>query len=79
MTIYIGNLNEIIEDNHLKEAFEDYGTVSSTKVILNRYTKKSRCFGFIEMPNDMEAMKAIEELDGGSWEGKIIIVKKGRN
>jgi RNA recognition motif-containing protein len=78
MNIYIGNLNEIIEDIHLKEAFEDYGAVNTAKVIMNRYTSKSRGFGFIEMPNEQEALKAIEELDGAEWAGNIINVKKGQ-
>jgi len=78
MNIYIGNLNEIIEDIHLKEAFEDYGAVNTAKVIMNRYTSKSRGFGFIEMPNEQEALKAIEELDGAEWVGNIINVKKGQ-
>jgi RNA recognition motif-containing protein len=76
MKIYIGNLNEVIEDIHLVEAFKDYGTVNSAKVMRDKYTGKSRCFGFITMPDNDEALNAIDTLDGGLWEGKTIVVKK---
>jgi cold-inducible RNA-binding protein len=76
MKIYIGNLDEKIRDNHLKEAFTEFGTVTSAKVILDRYVGKSRGFGFIEMPNDEEAQKVIKNVNGATWEGKQIVVKK---
>jgi RNA recognition motif-containing protein len=76
MNIFIGNLDEKIQDIHLKEAFKEYGLVTKTKVIKDRDTGNSRGFGFIEMPNNSEAVNAINALDGGTWEGKIIVVKK---
>jgi RNA recognition motif-containing protein len=76
MKIYIGNLDEKIQDVHLKEAFQDFGTVSSAKVIMNRFSGKSRGFGFIEMPNQEEALKVIQDVNGATWEGKTITVKK---
>jgi len=79
MIIYIGNLHEKIEDIHLKEAFQDYGTVHSAKVIKDRYTGRSRGFGFIEMPDNKEAIKAINTLNNGTWEGKKISVKKANS
>ncbi|MBN2485996.1 MAG: RNA-binding protein [Bacteroidales bacterium] len=79
MNIFIGNLNEKIQDIHLKEAFSDYGSVESAKVITDRYTKKSKGYGFIVMPDDAEAQKAIDTLNGGKWEGNIIVVNKAKN
>jgi RNA recognition motif-containing protein len=76
MNIYIGNLDEKIENSHLKEAFQEYGTVLKAIIIKDKYTNKSRCFGFVEMPNDEEALNAIKTLNNGRWEGKLIIVKK---
>jgi len=76
MNIFIGNLDEKIQDNHLAEAFRDYGIVTRAKVIKDRYTGTSRGFGFIEMPNETEAINAINTLNGGKWEGKVIQVNK---
>ena len=76
MNIYIGNLDEKIEESHLKKAFQDFGTVLSAKIIIDKNTGKSRGFGFIEMPNSEEALKVIETVNGATWEGKVITVKK---
>ena len=76
MNIFIGNLDEKIQEVHLKDAFKEYGLVTKTKVIKDKDTGISRGFGFIEMPNISEAANAINTLDGGTWEGKIIVVKK---
>jgi RNA recognition motif-containing protein len=76
MNIYIGNLDEKIQDGHLKDAFREYGKVIKAKVILDRYTGISKGFGFIEMPDELEANKAISTLNGGTWEGKVIKVNQ---
>jgi RNA recognition motif-containing protein len=76
MNIYIGNLNEKIQDLHLKDAFKEYGQVTKAKVIIDRFTGISKGFGFIEMPNDTEAVMAIKTLNGGTWEGKVIKVNQ---
>jgi RNA recognition motif-containing protein len=76
MKLYIGNLDEKIADNHLREAFKEFGAVSSAKVIIDRYLGKSRGFGFVEMPDDTEALNVIKNVNGATWEGKQIIVKK---
>ncbi|WP_080904128.1 RNA-binding protein [Parabacteroides sp. Marseille-P3160] len=74
MNIYISNLSEGVNDADLKDAFAEYGEVSSSKVILDRESGKSRGFGFVEMPNDAEANKAISELNGAEYDGKVITV-----
>ena len=78
MNIFVGNLNFKIEENELKEIFEDYGDVDSAKIITDKFTGRSKGFGFIEMPNDSEANKAIEELNGGELEGRNIVVNEAK-
>jgi len=74
MNIYISNLSFDVNDSDLKELFEEYGQVSSAKVITDKFSGKSRGFGFVEMPNDDEATKAIEELNQAEYDGKTINV-----
>jgi RNA recognition motif-containing protein len=76
MKIFIGNLDDRIEDVHLREAFQDFGTVTSAKIIKDRLSGKSKGFGFIEMPNEEEAVKVIRNVNGATWEGKVITVRK---
>ncbi len=76
MKIYIGNLDEKIQDSHLREAFQDFGTVATAKVIKDHFSGKSKGFGFIEMPDQEEAIKVIKNVNGATWEGKVISVKK---
>lgn len=74
MNIYVSNLSFAVEDEDLREFFAEYGEVSSAKVIVDRFTKRSKGFGFVEMPDDAAAQKAIAELDGGLVEGRAIKV-----
>jgi RNA recognition motif-containing protein len=78
MNIYVANLNYKIQDENLRELFEDFGEVSSAKVINDRETGKSRGFGFVEMPDEGDATTAIEELDGVEVEGRVIKVNQAR-
>ncbi len=64
MNIYVGNLSYDVRDNDLQEAFEKQGKVDSARVIMDRYTDRSRGFGFVEMTDDGEAKAAIAALDG---------------
>ncbi|HOI26893.1 MAG TPA: RNA-binding protein [Paludibacteraceae bacterium] len=78
MNIYVAGLSYAIEDAGLLDLFSAYGEVSSAKVIMDRETGRSRGFGFVEMPNDEEGEKAIEELNGIEHEGKTISVNVAR-
>lgn len=78
MNIYVANLSYRIQDENLREIFAEYGTVNSAKVIKDHFSGKSRGFGFVEMPNDEEAQKAIENLDNAKWDGTTITVNKAR-
>lgn len=74
MNIYVSNLSYAVKDNDLKELFEEYGQVSSAKVIMDRETGRSRGFGFVEMESDEEGQKAIDELNQAEYDGKVINV-----
>lgn len=78
MNIYVGNLNYRVREADLQQIMEDYGTVASVKVIMDRETGKSKGFAFIEMPNDEEGAKAIAELNGAEFEGRAMVVKEAR-
>jgi RNA recognition motif-containing protein len=74
MNIYVSNLSYAVQDDDLRGFFKEYGEVSSAKVIMDKYTNRSKGFGFVEMPDDAAAQKAIAELDGGMVEGRAIKV-----
>lgn len=74
MNIYVSNLSFSVQDEDLKEFFAEYGEVSSAKVIMDKFTQRSRGFAFVEMPNDEAAQKAIKELDGAMVDGRAIKV-----
>ncbi len=76
MKLYIGNLDEKIQSNHLREAFGEFGQVDSAKVIVDKKTGKSRGFGFVEMPNDEEGRTVINKVNGGTWEGKVLNIRE---
>jgi RNA recognition motif-containing protein len=78
MNIYVSNLSFNVQDADLREFFTAYGEVSSAKVIMDKMTSQSRGFGFVEMPDDAAAKKAIAELDGSTVEGRTIKVNEAR-
>ena len=78
MNIYIAGLNSSITDADLNDLFSEYGEVSSAKIITDRATGISRGFGFVEMPDNEAGQKAIDELNGAEYEGKIISVSVAR-
>ena len=78
MSIYVGNLDYAVEDEDLREVFNDYGTVKRVYLPLDRESGRKRGFGFVEMANDAEEDKAIEALDGASWMGRDMKVNKAR-
>src|SRR6218665_103521 len=76
MNIFVGSLPFSIEEADLRESFEAYGTVDSVKIITDKFTGRSKGFGFVEMSNDDEAQKAIDELNGETEKGRKIVVNK---
>lgn len=78
MNIYVGNLNYRVKEADLQQVMEDYGAVSSVKIIMDRETGKSKGFAFIEMEDDNAAAKAIAELNGAEYMGRALVVKEAR-
>lgn len=78
MNIYVSNLSFNIQDEDLKGFFTPFGEVTSAKVINDKFTGKSRGFGFVEMTDDEAARKAIAELDNGSVDNRNIRVTEAR-
>jgi RNA recognition motif-containing protein len=78
MNIYISNLSYNTEVESLQQLFSEYGEVTSANIITDRETGNSRGFGFVEMPNDDEARKAIDELNETEFEGNTINVNIAR-
>ena len=78
MNIYVGNISYQASDDDLLEVFEAIGSVDSASIIFDRYSGRSKGFGFVEMPNDEEATRAIEELDGKELLGRPLKVNQAR-
>ncbi|HLG33078.1 MAG TPA: hypothetical protein VI362_08535 [Ignavibacteriaceae bacterium] len=78
MNIYVGNLSQEVSEEDLNTLFAEYGKVSSTKVIRDMFSQESRGFGFVEMPGQAEAQKAIDELNTRELKGKKLIVNEAR-
>lgn len=78
MNIYVSNLSFNIQDEDLREFFSPYGEVTSSKIINDRETGRSRGFGFVEMSDDAASKKAISELDGSEIDGRNIKVMEAK-
>jgi RNA recognition motif-containing protein len=78
MNIYVSNLSFNVQDEDLREFFTEYGEVTSAKVITDKFTQRSKGFGFVEMSDDAAAAKAIAELDGSTADGRTIKVTEAR-
>lgn len=76
--LFVGGLPWAINDQGLEEVFAKFGAVTSAKVITDKFTGRSKGFGFVEYANDEDADKAIKELDGTEMEGRNIIVNVAR-
>jgi RNA recognition motif-containing protein len=78
MNIYVGNLHYDVDEEFLKTVFGEYGVVESAKIIIDKYSGKSKGFGFIEMTNEEESLKAIEALNGKEVKGRNLKVNQAR-
>ena len=74
MNIYVGNLSYKMTDEDLGKLFSTYGAVSESKIVIDKATKRSKGFGFVEMPNQTEGSEAIKQLDGKEIDGRKIKV-----
>ena len=76
MNMYIGNLNYNVRESDLRQVMEEYGTVESVKLIMDRNTNRSKGFAFEEMPEAAEAQQAINKLNGAEYVGRQMVVKE---
>jgi RNA recognition motif-containing protein len=78
MNIYVGNLSWNLKDQDLSNLFASYGEVVSAKIVNDKFTNRSKGFGFVEMANDAEAQAAIAALNGSEVDGRNIVVNESR-
>ncbi|MDP7528101.1 MAG: RNA-binding protein [Candidatus Marinimicrobia bacterium] len=78
MNMYVGNLSYEMSEEKLRTEFAEYGEVQSAKIITDKFTGRSRGFGFVEMNSDDEGKKAMEELNGKDCEGRQLVVNEAR-
>jgi cold-inducible RNA-binding protein len=78
MKIYVGNLSYEVTEEDLRQAFEPFGQVESTNVIKDKYSNRSKGFGFVEMPAKAEAQAAIDGLNGKELKGRTLNVNEAR-
>jgi RNA recognition motif-containing protein len=76
MNIYVGNLDFKVKENELSQIFEEYGAVSSSKIITDKFSGRSRGFGFVTMENAVEANRAITALNGAKRDDRDLIVNE---
>ena len=76
MNIFVGSLPFKIKEGDLQSIFEEYGEVSAVRIITDKFSGKSKGFGFVEMPDDAAAKKAIDSLNGAELEGRTIVVNE---
>src|SRR5438067_2610974 len=76
--LYVGNLAYSIRDDDLQQAFAQFGTVASAKVMMDRDTGRSKGFGFVEMGSDAEAQSAINGMNGQALDGRALVVNEAR-
>ena len=76
--LYVGNLAYAVRDDELQQAFAQFGTVTSAKVMMDRETGRSKGFGFVEMGSDAEAQAAINGMNGQPLEGRAVVVNEAR-
>jgi RNA recognition motif-containing protein len=78
MNIYVGNLSWNLKDQDLLNLFASHGEVASAKIVTDKFTGRSKGFGFVEMPNDEQAQAAITALNGTAVDGRNVVVNESR-
>ena len=78
MNIYVGNLSWGLKDQDLQNLFTPFGEVASAKIVMDKFTQRSKGFGFVEMPNDEQAQAAIAQLNGSEIDGRNLVVNESR-
>jgi RNA recognition motif-containing protein len=78
MKIFIGNISPEVKEEELEKLFTEFGDVESTEIVFDKLTGESRKFGFVKMPNESEATKAINSINGKNLKGKELVVNQAR-
>ena len=78
MNIYAGNLPHKTTEDELRQAFAEFGQVTEVRLIMDKFSGESKGFGFVEMPSKAEAEKAIEEMNGKEFMGRVLNVNEAR-
>ena len=78
MNIYVGNLSWNLKDQDLANLFTPFGEVGTAKIVMDKFTQRSKGFGFVEMPNDEQAQAAIAQLNGSEIDGRNLVVNESR-
>jgi RNA recognition motif-containing protein len=78
MNLYVGNLVFDVTEDDLKKLFEPFGQVTEVRMIMDKFTGKTKGFGFVEMPSKEEAEKAIAELNGKDMKGRAMTVNEAK-
>jgi RNA recognition motif-containing protein len=78
MNIYVANIPFKASEEELKGLFQEFGSVDSARIITDKFTQRSRGFGFVEMTDETEAKKAIETLNGSDFMGKALVVNEAK-
>jgi len=79
MNIFVAKLNYDTQESDLQQAFEEFGQVDSVKIIMDKFTDRSKGFGFVEMPDDANARDAINSLNETELDGRTIVVKEAED
>jgi len=78
MNIFVAKLNYDTQEDNLRIVFEQFGAVDSVKIIMDKFSGRSKGFGFVEMEDDEEASAAIDSLNDSELDGRTIVVKKAK-
>ena len=78
MNIYVGNLSWNLKDQDLANLFAPFGEVTSAKIVMDKFTQRSKGFGFVEMKDDTQAQAAIAQLNGSEVDGRNLVVNESR-
>ena len=79
MTLYVGNIPYVVKEEELKEIFQEFGTVTSIKIITDKYTGRSKGFGFIEMENEEQEDAAVKECNRREVHERNLVVAKAHS
>ena len=79
MNIFVAKLNFDTRESDLEQAFEEFGQVDSVKIVMDKFTGKSKGFGFVEMADDEQAKEAINQLNDSEFDGRTIVVKEAED